>query len=358
MNAEWKATLSAAGAEFDQETDAALRDFGNRTRELRASKAGNIIADMSAYGLISLRGADVESYLQGQLTNDIRPILNDARSGLAAVCTHKGRMQSCFRLFKRDDGVWLRLPKSMIQPTIDRLRMYVLMSDVAIEDASSALQRFGLSGPDAASLLAEQFDGPIPADVDDVVHAGPISVIRVPAAPGMQRFELFAEAGPLTRLWNNLNVNCAPCSHEAWQLTDIRAGLPTLYPATIEAFVPQMANMQAVNGVSFNKGCYTGQEVVARMQYRGELKRQMVLIESAEGLLAAGADLHVEEGKSAIGKVVDMVDNGAGMAVGLAVIRKEHLGATLTGTDSNDKILSLSTHAPPYPLGETEKNNA
>lgn len=345
MNNDWQNTLINHGAEYDQQS---CIHFGNRTRELRASKSGQIIAERGSQGLIQVRGKDRASFLQGQITNDINNIVGQPQSMLAAVCNHKGRTQSLFRVFERDASLWLSLPAALIPATLDRLRLYVLSADVQLEDASSALHSFGLSGPKAADALKATL-GQSPEDIDQCLHHQGISAIHIRAAQGMQRFELYGEAAPLSKLYEQLNVDSAPTSEEAWRLTDCRAGLPQLYPQTCEAFIPQMLNLQAINGIAFDKGCYTGQEVIARMQYRGELKRHMVIIESQGQPLKPGDELHIENNKAAIGKVVDMVENGANQAIGLAVIRKEHQGKALLGPQLNEQA-SITTQAPPYPL--------
>ncbi|MGB1111164.1 MAG: YgfZ/GcvT domain-containing protein, partial [Gammaproteobacteria bacterium] len=125
MKPDWKAFLADNGAEFD---DNGLLGFGNQVRELRASIGGNTMVDLCHEGLISVHGADAEQLLQGQLTNDVKQ-LAQGRSQLSAACTHKGRMMGLFRLFRRGDTIYMRLPRALLEPMIQRLRMFVLMSD-------------------------------------------------------------------------------------------------------------------------------------------------------------------------------------------------------------------------------------
>jgi folate-binding protein YgfZ len=130
----------------------------------------------------------------------------------------------------------------------------------------------GLSGIDAERELAE-YAGTPPEQVDETVQQDQQVVIRV---PGMHpRFEIFTDFERASALWSRLNVRSAPIGADAWQLLDIQAGIPMIYPPTVEAFVPQMTNLQLIGGVNFKKGCYPGQEIVARTQYLGKLKRRM-----------------------------------------------------------------------------------
>lgn len=236
------------------------------------------ITDLSHLGLIRVTGEDRLQFLQGQLTNDIHKV-DAGRSQLSSYCSPKGRMLASFRIFERGDALYLMLPVERLEPILQRLRMFVLRSRVTLDDASDELARIELSGDCAPDLLPID---PPPED-NGVSTLDGYTVIRVPG--DRPRFQVIAEPSRMQALWEEAVENGAhPTSPGAWALLDIRAGIPTVYDATVEAFVPQMANLQAVEGVSFTKGCYTGQEVVARMQYLGKLKRRMyrVRIESDE----------------------------------------------------------------------------
>jgi folate-binding protein YgfZ len=159
-----------------------------------------------------------------------------------------------------------------------RLQMFVLRAKVTLSDDSEQLARIELSGECATDLL------PIdPPQADNGVTSGDgYCVVRIPG--DRPRFMVLGEPGPIQALWEEAAQTAQPTGREAWALLDIRAGLPSVYETTSDAFVPQMANLQLVDGVSFTKGCYTGQEVVARMQYLGKLKRRMyrVRLDAAE----------------------------------------------------------------------------
>jgi folate-binding protein YgfZ len=268
MISEWKTFLQQAGAEFD---DTGVASFGNPPRELSVAITGDIFADLSHYGLISIHGEDAADFLQGQLTNDVRKV-DPGHSQLSGLCNPKGRLLATFRLFRHGDSYYLCLPAEMVDSVIARLRMFVLRSRVTLEEATDTFVHLGLSGKDPQTVL-EAFTGRLPAEIGEVTSQDSQVVVRVPGIH--PSYELFTTPEQAEALWAKLNVRSAPVGAEAWRLLDIQAGIPVIYPPTREAFVPQMINLQLVDGVSFKKGCYTGQEIVARMQYLGKLKRRM-----------------------------------------------------------------------------------
>ena len=337
MKPEWKQFLIDSGAEFEGDR---VSRFGNPERELRASLGGNVFCDLSHTGLISVTGADMESFLQGQITADLRDVMG-GRSRLAAHCTHKGRMLSLFRLFRHGGAVYLSLPRKMVEITLKRLRMYLLRADAGLEDAGDALVRLGLVGPDAQALLHQAL-GVVPSRVDDGVTRGDILVIRVPAPQGRRRYEIHGEWESMKSLWNTLNAQAAPGGAEVWSLCETLSGVPVIEPETVEAFVPQMMNLGLLGGISFDKGCYTGQEVVARMQYRGELKRRMVLLRGTARDVRPGTEIFPSGTSSPVGKVVRAASHPDGDTALLAVIRvaEENRALRLGGPDGPALTLS------------------
>ena len=262
------------------------------------------INDLSHFGLIRVEGEDAEHFLQGQLTNDLREV-TQTHSNLAGWCSAKGRMLANFRCFLRDGAYYLQTPQENLPSVLKRLGMYVLMSKVTLTDVSDELMRLGLTGDCALSLLQSRFPE-IPETANGAAQNGQLSLIRLPGE--MPRFELLGPVEELIAFWQDAAEQAVRAGDDFWALQEIRAGVPTIFPATSEAFVPQMTNMQLVDGVSFNKGCYTGQEVVARMQYLGKLKRRMYLAHvTTDTRPQPGDDLHSPGSTSGqgTGKVVD-----------------------------------------------------
>lgn len=317
MKPEWKDFLSDAGAEL---SDTKVESFGNPEQERQIVHSGDIICDLSHYGLIAAYGEDTEAFLQGQFTNDINHI-DSGHSQLSSFCTPKGRMLANFRVFKRKDTWYLSLPYELLEATLSRLRMFVMRSKVTLEDADDALVRFGLNGPQAAEQL-KAITGSIPEEIDAVTQHKEYTIIRV---AGIEpRFEIYGLLDGMTQLWQSLDVDAAPAGANIWELLNIQAGIPVIVTQTAEAFVPQMANMELINGVDFKKGCYTGQEIVARMHYLGKLKRRMYRINiDTNQAPAPGDSLYAEESKggSGTGTIVSAQQQADGSYDALAVIQ-------------------------------------
>ena len=225
------------------------------------------ITDLSHFGLIRVSGSDLRTFLQGQLTNDINAVTPQSAQ-LSSYCSPKGRMLGSFWMFQRDADLYLQLPVERLEAILKRLRMFVLRAQVTLEDASHELARLGIAGECAAGMLPF-----VPSAGDTSETRDDVTVLRLPG--DRPRFEAIAPPAVLTAIWSDLSATATQTGSEFWSLMDIRAGIPTVFEDTVDAFVPQMANLQLVGGVSFTKGCYTGQEVVARMQYLGKLKRRM-----------------------------------------------------------------------------------
>lgn len=288
--------------------------------------------DLSHLSLIQFAGEDAQQFLQGQLTNDMREVTEE-HSNLSGWCTAKGRMLANFRVFRMGDAFYLQTPQGNLAPVLKRLKMYILRSQVTIMDVSDELARFGITGDCAETLLQSHFPK-VPACRNGCVVHHEMLLIRMPGS--VPRYEIIGPDDELIRLWEELESAAKPMHSNFWALQEIRAGIPTVFPETAEAFVPQMANMQLIDGVSFTKGCYTGQEVVARMQYLGKLKRRMYLAHvDADVPPRPGDELFAEGSTSGqgAGKVVDAQASGNGYDL-LAVIEIDsaegqtvHLGA-------------------------------
>lgn len=349
MNAEWKNFLEGNGAEFDG-TERVV-SFGNLRRELGAALNGNVFADLSHQGVLAVRGKDALEFLQGQFTNDLRH-LGDGTSQLNGYCSAKGRLLASFRVIPEDDGFLLRMPRAMVEPLMKKLRMFVLRAAVTLEDVGECQIRLGVSGPAAERELGARVPA-LPQAVDGITRGGGYTVIRIPGVH--PRFEVHGGLEAMRRLWDTLNVRCAPVGEAPWGLLDVLAGIPTIHPETSDAFVPQMVNLQLLGGVSFKKGCYPGQEVVARMQYLGTLKRRMYLARVlSEARPRPGDELYgPEDGEQSAGKVVDAQPHPDGGFMLLAVIQiaSREAGDIRYGGPQGPKLEFAEL---PYPLPPVE----
>jgi folate-binding protein YgfZ len=226
--------------------------------------------------------------------------------------------------------------------------MFVLRSKVTLSDASDELMRMGLTGECAEPLLGANFDA-LPTVANGVAQRAGLTLIRLPGAS--PRFELLGPAETLIEIWQSAEPQATRMSDDFWALQDIRAGVPTIYPATSEAFIPQMINMQLVDGVSFTKGCYVGQEVVARMQYLGNLKRRMFLAHvTSDTPPHPGDELFSRSSTSGqgTGKVVDARPADSGYDL-LAVIETSSAETDEVCLGENGPCLQLQDLPYPFP---------
>ena len=266
MLPDWQHFLASQGAHI---AAGSVTSFGEAAAESAAARDGTVLCDLSHLGLILASGADAPAFLQGQFTNDVAALPDDGvqRNGW---CSPKGRLLATFLLWKARQGYLLQMPQALVAPVLKRLSMFVLRSKVTLADASGDWVRMGLAGARAEALAGEICGAALPAPMASW-HGDGMRVIRLDAA----RFEVVAAPAAAQALWKTLAPHSTRAGAAVWDWLDIRAGIPTVLPATQDAFVPQMANFELIGGVSFKKGCYPGQEIVARTQYRGILKRRM-----------------------------------------------------------------------------------
>jgi tRNA-modifying protein YgfZ len=243
-------------------------------------------ARLTRYGLLSVTGAEARAFLHAQLTNDIEHLAPD-RWVLAGWCSAKGRLLASFLVIPSPTGFMLQLARDLAAPVAKRLSMFVLRAKVKITDESDAWTQHGVWEADLS--------GP------DVAWHGNIATVRV----GPRRF---LQLGPAAALGEEPNGD-----EVQWTLQEIRAGRPLITQATQDQFVPQMVNFDTIGGVDFRKGCYPGQEIVARAQYRGQVKRRMVHARAPAGVtLAPGQEFNG-------GTVVDVAPSEGGAEL-LAVV--------------------------------------
>jgi folate-binding protein YgfZ len=245
------------------------------------TKVSHAAAELKRLGMLSCTGDEAREFLHGQLTSDISGLEPD-RARYAGWCSPKGRLLATFLVVPFARGFLLQVSRDLAPAVAKRLSMFVLRAKVKVADASGEWTQFGLWGPGAADRLAA-LGMPVPAGDLAVAQTADAVVVRI----AQQRFLLMAMAVPRERLPGN-------CDDGAWALEEIRAGRPLVVQATQDLFVPQMVNLERLGAVDFKKGCYPGQEIVARTQYRGVLKRRMVRARIAAAA-APGNDLYAAD---------------------------------------------------------------
>ncbi len=262
-----------------------------------------ILVDLAHVGLIRVSGADARAFLQGQLSTDLEK-LTEQQAQYSSWNNAKGRVVTLLHVFLRDGDVYLALPRALLPAVLKRLAMYVLRSKVTLKDMNDDLACLGLAGPRADALLAEA-SLPVPAGVREMATLCAVQVMRLHG--DVPRYALTAPLEEIKRLRQGLeSAGAVSASAETWALRRILAGEPAVFPETTEYFVAQMLDLDKLGGIDFKKGCYTGQEIIARAHYRGAVKRHLARAESrSTAPLVPGADIHTPGHDSPVAEVVD-----------------------------------------------------
>ena len=278
----------------------------------RKLETGNFLSDASELGLVLVTGDDAESFLQNQLSNDISH-LDETRLQLSAYSTAKGRMLAIFQVIRISNGYILITPLSMVESLMQRLQMFVIQAKVTLADASGHFFRFALQ-TDIDEIVNHAL---LPQQVSGVLQNDSLISLQIGSLDGQNRYlVLCLSLDEAKSLWHDFAQQLQVTHFEAWRLSQIKSGIPTIYPQTSEDFVLQMANLDLLDGVSFQKGCYPGQEIIARMHYLGKLKRRLFLSRfQADKCPIAGDELSVcgAQNPDGSGKVVDAVIDDEGL---------------------------------------------
>ncbi len=300
------------------------------------------------YDLARVQGADATAFLQAQLINDVRRV-SPGHSQLSGWCNPKGRLLAVLRLFLDETSWYLRLPAEIAAPTLQRLRMFVLRSKVTIQPLQEGWSGLGVWGAQTGPLLAAAGLG-LPEAIGAVTWQEGLVVLQVPGE--VQRFEIWGPAERMETVRGRLDalgVEAAPRAE--WALQEIRAGVPEIHAATREQFVPQTLNMDLIGALSFTKGCYPGQEIVARTRYLGRLKRRMYRLRADTGTSQPGQPVFRPERSTTdpAGTVVrwaPVADGGLELLASLRIEDATTGGLRLGAVDGPDlKPLPL-----PYPI--------
>ncbi|MBA5687626.1 CAF17-like 4Fe-4S cluster assembly/insertion protein YgfZ [Rugamonas apoptosis] len=308
----WNQLLTQQGARGTEAAPQQFRDFG---RQLTAAELANgFAAPLTDLGLIALNGEESASFLHNQLTNDVEHLGQDA-ARLAGYCTPKGRLLATFLMWRNAETIFLQLPRA-IQPALQkRLQMYVLRAKTKLSDATELPANavmLGVGGAQAEAVLRTWFDT-LPAQPYGKLDHAMGTLIRVGDAFGAPRYQWLTSAETATAVWPALAEKLAVGGNDAWQLSSIHAGVPLVTAATQEQFVPQMINLELLGGVNFKKGCYPGQEIVARSQYLGKLKRRTTLVSIPDAQAAAGTEVFATaDPEQPCGMIVNTAPNGQG----------------------------------------------
>lgn len=266
MNSTWEDFLRTEGAVFES---GVVQHFGHPEVELKAAQADTVISDLSHLGLVNVSGTDATSFLQGQFTNDVTK-LSASLVQYSALCSPQGRMLANFLIWQDADSYFLQLHPGLTEAIAARLARFILRAEVIIKNTTDDWVRFGIAGQNAAEIVRPLVPS-LPEGKMHVVNIPGLQIIRLDE----QRFQINTATAQAPALWKRLNASGQAVGEAIWRWLSIQSGIPEISPATQDKFVPQMINFDLIDGISFKKGCYTGQEIVARTHYLGKLKRRM-----------------------------------------------------------------------------------
>lgn len=270
-----------------------------------------LLCDLSGLGLVQISGLDAKKFLQGQLTCDMAAITPE-HSAMGAHCNAQGRIISLFYLFEFEKSYYLLLPRSMVDIAIAALKKYAVFYKAELSDASDKLIIIGCAG--------------IPKD-------GTSNAAVIQPSAATNRFMLAGSIETIKAIWDQHAQNASIAGMHEWKHLNITDGIPAVYPETSEKFLPHELNLDKLNAISFEKGCYTGQEIIARMHYRGKLKHHMYLTSIAGRTVPLpGDDVCSLQGQDirASGLVVDSSSEGHDKYLALLTtdessVKNEHL---------------------------------
>ena len=275
------------------------------------------LCDLSALGVIKANGEEAHSFLHGQFTNDLN-LVNKETSQLSGYCNAKGRLLSIFQVVKFNESYLILLRKDVLDNTLKKLNMFKLMAKVELSNASDEVVVFGIAGNNTESILTNN-NIKFPGTNNQCVHTCEYSITRIDNARAL----IIAEPEKAITLWNLLEPETTTRNYSIWELFNIQNGIPEITNETYEAFIPQMVNLELIDGVNFQKGCYPGQEIVARTHYLGKPNRRMFKIETlAEESFLPGTNIYAEEeGEQPVGKVVSSIRYTRDNVTALIVLR-------------------------------------
>lgn len=315
---DWKAFLSASNTEFET-----------------IKNSVNMLFDLSDQGLIKVSGEDAESFLQNQLTNDIRNVTETTHQA-SAWCSPKGRIIANFQIFMRNGSYYLSVSADLIEHVIKKLRMYVMMSKVTVEDVTESTIHFGYTG-DLQKIIDDA-----PSAPNQTLQYNNLSILRL--ANNEPRYEIIGDSSSISdakQLWEQCATDAIAIDNNGWSYLNIVAGLPNINEASSEAWVPQMVNYITIGGVDFKKGCYPGQEIVARLNYLGKTKRRMYRLQINTNKLPAIGDAIASDSDKEVGKILNVAINPEGNIEALAIMKIAETDSTLTLANNTDATITL-----------------
>ena len=302
--------------------------------------------------MIAISGPDAKKFLQGQVTCNLDDI-SEQRSLLGALCSYQGKTICNFRIIEANDTCYMVLHSSLTATVMSYLKKYIAFSKAEMSDVSAHFAHIGCWGNALENTIASQLDIPNMQGNDTCQSILGVAVRMTDVAP---RHSFLCTVEQAETLWGLLSADSCAAHSQRWKLLDIRAGIPEISSVTTEQFIPQMLNLDLIEAVSFKKGCYTGQEIIARSHYLGKQKRRLFRFQAPQqATLAAGTNLFCEGKTQAAGTVVDIAANSDGNWEILAVLKAQekvqNQEITVLSSLQNAEKLSLLSLPYAIPIG-------
>lgn len=339
----WQHFLTQQQALFTPGTESAPDIIGFRGSNSNVAGAApdesqNFIAPLNLLGLIKADGAQAAHFLHNQLTNDVEHLPAD-QARLAGYCSVKGRLLANLLIWRQSETLCLQSPRALVPDLQQRLQRFIMRAKVTLRDASTEQIVLGLSGTRTAAVLRSWFD-PLPAAPYHLLHSEVGTLIRMADAPhATPRYQWLTSTDTAQAAWPHLVQELQPVGAAAWRLQEIQNGIPHLSLPTQDRFVPQMLNYELIGGVNFQKGCYPGQEIVARSQYLGKLKRRMLCARIASTTALAGSEVFTSrQPEQACGTIINAELDGPNQMLCLVEL-------TLASSQ-HDSVHFASSHGP------------
>jgi folate-binding protein YgfZ len=295
LDSNWAEFLQSQNVQFDE--TGKISTFGHADLERFLIKNGPVITSLTHQALIKVSGSEAETFLQSQLTNDLTQV-TETQAQFSAYCDPKGNVIATFLVFNYKGDYYLSFDGSMSDTVIKRLKMFVLRADVQIEDVSNSMIQVGFAGEFGDLDVQRQLS----TKIKEIFEAGMLQaegmedcyIIKVPGP--YHKYSLFGPAQQMTEAWKKLRGNSDLTNNYDWQLLDIAAGIPNIETPTTNQFIPQSLNLDKFEAINFKKGCFPGQEIIARTHYRGKVTKRMLRLHIGEVVkLTAGEDLLLKD---------------------------------------------------------------
>ena len=331
----WQIFLNQCGANRDANT---LIDFGDADAGLESATKNITLIPLSQYNLLQISGEDRQAFLHGQLITDVKQ-LQPMQSQYSGWCNARGQLIANLLLLHVGDHYLLLVNSELKDYVLKRLGIFILRADVNITDVTDNMPMTGIANIDQSSIDP---DIETALDESDIVGIDQGFICRLPGE--QNRYMLFAELESLSTLILSSKDEIGFAGPDAWQLLNIQAGIPWIGTTTQEQFLPQMLNLDQFDALSYQKGCYPGQEVIARLHYRGEVKKRIQLIHTRDPI-HAGSTIKTKEGNKA-GTVINAVRHPDSYYYALATLDMDKLDQELYAEP--DKSDPVGVSALPY----------